>query len=88
MNEALNEIARTSQTQHTELMAVQRARLINQLSGGPVIAPWEVDQLDEAWLNVFYGLVNLPKRRENYQKFENRLQQRRREHPNYRKYLQ
>lgn len=88
MNDALNDAARTGQTHHSQILAVQYAKLINLMSGGTVIAPWEVDQLDEEWLNVFFGLLDLPKRRESYQAFERRLIQRRNEHPNYRKYLQ
>lgn len=88
MNDALNDAARTGQTQHERILAVQYAKLINFQSGGTVIAPWDVPQLDEEWLNVFLGLLDLPRRRENYQAFERRLIQRRQENPNYRKYLQ
>ena len=51
------------------------------------MAPWEVDQLDEIWLDVFTGLQELPDLRKNYQEFENLLAQRRNSNPGYRKYL-
>lgn len=69
------------------LLNVYYARLINQQSGGTVIAPWEVGQLDEEWLAVFLGLRDLPALREQYQAFEKRLAEIRRKHPTYRKYL-
>ena len=87
MNDALNEAARKGSPSHARLMAVQYARLINTYSGGTVIAPWDVDQLDEEWLDVFIGLADLPKLRANYQAFDHLLNERRRAHPTYRKYL-
>ena len=87
MNDALDLAAQNRNTGHARLMAVQYARLINLYSGGAVIAPWEVDQLDDEWLDVFLGLIDLPDRSKNYQAFDNRLVERRREHPTYRKYL-
>lgn len=79
--------AKSGRTSHPLLLAVNRARLINQQLGGALIAPWEVGQLDEAWLDVFYGLQELPDLRKNYQEFENLLAQRRNANPTYRKYL-
>ena len=61
--------------------------MINQQLGGTVIAPWEVEQLDEIWLDVFYGLQELPDLRKNYQDFEKLLAERRNSNPGYRKYL-
>ena len=55
-------------------------------SGGTVIAPWEVDQLNEEWVDVFEGLAELPALQKNYQAFENRLAEIRAKHPTYRKY--
>jgi len=34
------------------------AQLINRIHGGTVIAAWEIDELDDATLDVFRGLVN------------------------------
>ena len=79
--------ARSGKTGYKKILHVQWARSINQQCGGALIAPWEIEQLDEEWLDVFLGLSDLPNLRTNYQAFENRLAERRRNHPNYRKYL-
>ena len=63
------------------------AKLINQECGGAVVAPWEVSQLDDEWMDVFVGLTEIPKIRESFQAFDKRLEEIRRSHPNYRKYL-
>lgn len=82
----MNEAASTGKTSHPRLGAVYLARLINQHSGGAVIAPWEVDQLDEEWQAVFREMAKEQKIKDTRQAFENRLIQRRMENPNYRKY--
>ena len=40
------------------MISIGLARVINYKSGGAVIAPWEVDQLDDDWINAFVS--NLP----------------------------
>jgi len=67
---------------------VELAKLINLQCAGAVIAPWEVDQLDEEWVDVFKGLAELPNLRATYQAFDKRLVEIRSKHPTYRKYLQ
>jgi hypothetical protein len=66
---------------------VELARLINLQCAGAVIAPWEVDQLDDEWVDVFKGLAELPSLRASYQAFDHRLAEIRSKHPTYRKYL-
>jgi hypothetical protein len=66
---------------------VEIAKLINLLSAGAVIAPWEVEQLDEEWVDVFRGIAKLPERRASYMAFDRRLAEIRSKHPTYRKYL-
>ncbi len=85
--DALNYAAKTNRTSHEKLQDVELARIINAQCGGVVIAPWDVNQLDEEWQDVFLGLAKLPELRERYQAFENRLAEIRRKHPSYRKYL-
>ena len=46
------DILETGRTNHPLLSRIALARLINQSSGAG-IAPWEVDQLDEIWLDAF-----------------------------------
>ncbi len=87
MNEALEYAAQKGETVHEKILAVDLAKMINLFSGGAVIAPWEVDQLDDEWVAVFRGLASLTSRRASYQAFEKRLIERRAQHPTYRKYL-
>jgi hypothetical protein len=61
--------------------------MINQLCGGAFFLPWDVEQIDDEWLAVFYGLNDLPSQRKNYQQFEELLAKRRKQNPGYRKYL-
>jgi hypothetical protein len=79
--------ARSGTTDHPQVRAVMRARMINNQLGGAFFTPWDVDQLDDTWLNVFYGLTDLPNMKKNYTNFEKKLQEARRKHPTYRKYL-
>jgi hypothetical protein len=53
LNDALPQILDNGSTTHPLLMQIALARTINQASGGAVIAPWEVDQLTEIWLDAF-----------------------------------
>jgi hypothetical protein len=87
LNEALNIAAKTGATRHEKIKAVELAKSINLLSAGAVITPWEVDQLDDEWIDVFKGLLELPRLRANYQAFDKRLAEIRHKHPTYRKYL-
>ena len=87
LNDALEYAARTGHTDHEKLRAVEVAKLINLLSAGAVIAPWEVEQLDEEWVDVFRGLARLPSMRASYQAFDRRLAEIRSKHPTYKKYL-
>lgn len=87
MNDALEYAAQKGATAHERLKAVELARIINLQSGGAVIAPWEVDQLDDEWIDVFKGMLELPDLRKNYQAFEKKLAEVRMKHPTYRKYL-
>ena len=52
MDETL-QILDTGRTTHPLLTQIALARTINLASGGAVIAPWEVDQLPETWLDAF-----------------------------------
>lgn len=45
-------------TKHPLLGAILLAQRINRVSGGAVIAPWEVDQLPETWLDAFVALTD------------------------------
>jgi len=66
---------------------VALARLINLQCGGAVITPWEIDELEDEWIEVFRGMAEIPQLRANYQAFDRRLAEIRSRHPTYRKYL-
>ena len=87
LDAALEAIRAKQPTGHPRLLAVHYARRINEQSGGVVIAPWDVEQLDEEWLEVFNALADENRHTKSQQEFEQRLQQRRNENPTYRKYL-
>jgi hypothetical protein len=53
------------------LARVGLANNINRASGGAVIAPWQIDELDETWLDVFRVLGDeLPTMRDAYQRIK------------------
>lgn len=39
------------------ILQINLAHLINQYLGGAVIAPWEVGQLNDEWVDTFHGLA-------------------------------
>ena len=86
MSAALEYAAQKGATAHEKIKAIELAKIINLQCGGVVIAPWDVDQLDEEWIDVFKGLLELPQLRANYQAFNTKLAEVRRRHPTYRKY--
>ena len=62
------------------------ARTINQQCGGVVVAPWEVQDLPEAWLDVFRGVaLDLPVLQAQQRAINERFEKMRREHPTYKK---
>lgn len=58
MTYALPELIERGTTRHPFLTAIILAKLVNQASGGAVVSPWEVDELDETWLDAFRFLAN------------------------------
>ncbi len=72
------------------MVDVLRARKINGLLGFGIIAPWQVCQLDDAWLAALEGLYDIEAYRRDVQRgknaFENVLAAKRAAHPTYRKY--
>jgi hypothetical protein len=49
----LDEIDATGRTTSWYYKRISLARIINKLAGGAVIAPWDVDNLSEDWLDAF-----------------------------------
>lgn len=74
-------MARTGRTAHPLIAAIQLARLVNLQSGGAVIAPWQIDELDDVTLDVFRGLAyELPTYQRSAQETESRFEQFRKQH--------
>lgn len=45
-------------TKHPLLAAILLAKRINSASGGAVIAPWEIGELPDTWLDAFVALTD------------------------------
>ena len=87
LESALALAAKGTHSRHARLSAVQSAGLINRICQGVVIAPWEVEQLDEEWLDIFYGLADVNRWKRSAEQFDERLKKVRSQHPTYRKYM-
>jgi hypothetical protein len=55
--DALQEVASGGATSHPFLRNLFAAQAINRVHGGAVVSAWDIDELDEATIDVFYGLV-------------------------------
>lgn len=78
-------MARGEGTGHAQLHAVWTAQMINRLHGGAVIAAWQVDELDDAWLAALIGMaVELPEMKRRQAVIQAEHEKFRREY--YRKY--
>lgn len=74
---------------HPALDNLTLARIINRLHGGNVIAAWEVDQLDDVWLDVFLGVgEELPKKQQRQRLIAQKFKEFESEHPTFGKYRQ
>ena len=55
------------------MTAILMAQRVNRFSGGAIVTPWTVGQLDETWLDAFAALENqVPKMRGGISKIEAR----------------
>ena len=67
-------------------MQIALASRINQASGGAVIAPWQVDDLPETWLDAFrFSVDELPSASMAMQKIRSAQNAWLASHPTYRK---
>jgi hypothetical protein len=73
-------------TSHPKLTSIGAARRINLVSGGPVIAPWNVQDLPDDWLDVFDGLSNMQEHEARQKAIERGFEQFRKKNQ-YRSYL-
>ena len=51
------------------------ARMINRLHGAPVLAAWEVEGLDEMWVDTFFALAQSQREEEALQRHRMALEQ-------------
>ena len=57
MSDELPGLIDTGKTTNPYFARIAMARTINAAHGGPVIAAWEVDQLDDTWQDAFRALM-------------------------------
>jgi hypothetical protein len=63
-------------TSEAHVAAIIQAQMINRVLGGALVAPWEVDELPNEWLDVFRAMaVELPELRQGKQRVQERLAQ-------------
>lgn len=75
------DLARKRGTAHPLLSAYLIAQRINRASGGSVIAPWEVDNLPDEWLDAAEMLVDdVRQMAQGYRQVDNVLEKWRAEH--------
>jgi len=72
---ALLSLADGQGTNEPHLAAIFQAHQINQVLGGAVVGPWDLDGLPDEWLDVFRALtVDLPGMRAGREKVNARLE--------------
>ena len=92
--DALDEIEKTGRTSHEYFVNISLARKVNAVCGFGAVAPWEVGELTEDWMDALDGLYVYERdkadkdRQEDASKenFERVLARRRAENQSYRKY--
>lgn len=67
------------------LYNLSTAQMINRLHGGPVVAAWEVSQLDWLWQYALANFADLPRRQKPIMALKKRFAENQRKHPTYRK---
>lgn len=66
------------------LDALGKARMINRLHEAPVVAAWDVEQLDAVWMDVFMGMAyELPAKRKRIETEQERFRKFEQAHPTY-----
>ncbi len=83
MTAAVVRLSRGGSTNDPILVAYLRAQKINLAAGGVVIAPWELNDLNDDWVNGAAALMDMEKIRTAEAKIENRLRAWRATHPGY-----
>lgn len=72
-------------TSEPPLIGYILARRINQAAGGTVVAPWEVGQLPDEWIDAATAIIEeLPGMQDARAKVAERIRAWREKHPGYR----
>ncbi len=77
-------MAEGSAPNNEHINAINIANVINQYSGGVVIAPWEVDHIPNNWIETFLAMTNLPSMKSVVDEQKAIVEKWKRDHPTYR----
>jgi hypothetical protein len=82
--DALQETASGGAASDPFLRNVLAAQIINRVHGGAVVSAWDVGDLDETMIDVFYGLVqDLPELQQGEARAQTVRMEWLRSHPSY-----
>jgi len=81
------EAASTRQTDNPQWKAILLAEQINRRSSGVLVAPWELEQFPDEWLDAYQIILRGAPNPKYKNPLENLFVAARRKHPSYRKYL-
>ena len=83
----MQDAARTHVTDHPQWKAILLSEQINRRSGGLLVAPWELEQWPDEWLDAYEIILRGVPQTKYRNPLENLFTSSRRKHPSYRKYL-
>ena len=83
----MQEAATTHSTDHPRWQAILVAEQINRRNGGALVAPWELEQLPDEWLDAYQVLARGAAAQQQKSRLEHLFVAFRQKHPTYRKYL-
>ena len=83
----MQEAIRTGVTTEPTLRAIFLSEQINRRNAGPLVKPWELDDVPDEFLIGYQAIFSQVKRTQQQNKFESVFRDARRRHPSYRKYV-
>jgi hypothetical protein len=84
----LERLAHGQNSLNERLDAIGKARLINQMLGAPVVTPWDLDMLDDIWMDTIMDLIEvLPAKKERIKAEEQLFREFEAKHSTYGKNL-
>lgn len=78
-------MTRSGSTSIPELQQVLLAKNINAVLGGPIVAPWEVNELPDTTIEAILSILRTPAIQHQRAEVEHTLANWRNAHPHYRK---